>query len=51
MFDLGIDLTTDQDEEAGQLHPGEQHDDGTDAAIGRVIQANMIDIEGKTPGR
>jgi hypothetical protein len=48
MFDFGIELATDQDEEAGQIHPGEQHDHGTDGAIGRVIRANMIDIEGKT---
>jgi hypothetical protein len=50
MFDFRIDLAPDQDEEAGDVHPGEQHDHGADAAIGRIIRAEAIDIEGKTKG-
>jgi hypothetical protein len=34
MFDFGLDLATDQNEEAAQILPGERHDHGTDAARG-----------------
>src|SRR5262249_55727428 len=44
MFNLRVDLPADQDQEPGDIHPGEEHNDGPNAAIGLVIRAKVIHI-------
>jgi hypothetical protein len=47
MFNFGIDLTPDQDEEPTDIHPREQHNDSPNAAVGGVIGPELIDVKGE----
>jgi hypothetical protein len=51
VFDLRIDFAAHQDEEAGDGHPGEQHDDGANTAVGGVRGTKAVDVEGEAQGR
>ena len=41
----GIQFSTKQQEETGEIHPGEQHDDGSKREVGRVVAIVTGDIK------
>src|SRR5581483_11702997 len=45
VLDLGVDLSAEEQEEAAQVHPGEQDDDGADRTVGLVVLAEVIHVE------
>ena len=37
MFEFGVDFTADQNDKSADVHPGQQHDDRADTAVGLVV--------------
>ena len=37
MFEFGVDFTADQNDKSADVHPGQQHDDCADTAVGLVV--------------
>ena len=41
----GVQFSTEQEEEAGQIHPGQEHDDRCEGEIGRVVAVITRDVK------
>jgi hypothetical protein len=37
MLEFGVDFTAHQNDKSADVHPGQQHDDGADTAVGLVV--------------
>ncbi len=44
VFDLGIDLAADENNQPGHIHPGQENDDRAYASIGGVIFTKVVDV-------
>src|SRR5215831_5875131 len=50
LFEGGIDLASNDDEEAREVHPGEEDDHCANAAIRGIIRSKIVHIIGKSKG-